>query len=270
MATQTLEVETVSYELDVVERFSSRRDGEHRVVDTTRESGSTLPPATLKKGRSIIVIAQLAGINFVTSFCGGILTIGLPTIAEELALEPALLLWPSSAFYLATGATLLIAGALADAIGAKTINLAGCFFLTIFFAANSVAQTGLQLIIFRAMQGLASSLVVPSAIAIISTSIESGRRRNIGFATLGLSMVLGFSFGLVLGGLLVSGPGWRIGYYIAAASSAAIFVMGLWALPKGVKSESETSMRQKLTKEIDWVGAGIASTSLALFSYVLA
>lgn len=275
MATQT------SLELEVLDDRGVQLISE--IPDHVREDRKSRPPTIastsarpdetstiLPKGRSIIVTVQLAGINFITSFCNGILTIALPTMATELSLKPALLLWPASAFYLTSGATLLIAGAFADAIGARSVCLTGCLFLTIFFVANSVADTGIQLIVFRAMQGIASSLVVPTAISIVSTSVETGRRRNLSFASLGLAMPLGFSAGLVLGGVFVSGPGWRVGYYIAAALSAIFFIMGFWSLPKGIREDNHTPLKTKLIKEIDWVGAGIASTALALFSYVLA
>ena len=275
MTTQT------SVELDVLDERGAALLSEipRSIHESTKRptSISNHPPTQpnetsplLPKGRSIIVTVQLAGINFITSFCNGILTIALPTMAAELSLKPALLLWPASAYYLASGATLLLAGAYADAIGARVVNLVGCLFLAIFMMANGVAQTGIQLIMFRAMQGVASSLVVPTAISIVSTSVETGRRRNLAFASLGLAMPLGFSAGLVLGGVFVNGPGWRVGYYIAAALSSALFVVGFWALPKGIKQEGNAPLRTKLTKEIDWVGAGIASTALALFSYVLA
>lgn len=274
MATQT------TLELEVLDERGAQLISEIPASiheETKNNEGRPLGPPNqtdtttiLPKGRSIIVTTQLAGINFITSFCNGVLTIALPTMANELSLKPALLLWPSSAYYLTSGATLLIAGAFADAVGARTVNLAGCILLSMFMVANGVAKTGIQLILFRAMQGIASSLVVPTAISIISTSVETGRRRNLAFASLGLAMPLGFSGGLVLGGVFVSGPGWRVGYYIAAALSAVLFIVGIWSLPKGIQHDSETPLRTRLVKEIDWVGAGIASAALALFSYVLA
>lgn len=278
MATQTATITELEI-LDqhgasvISETFSHVHNEGRKCRPPTTASTSTPQDPTapiLPKGRTIIITLQLAGINFLTSFCNGILTIALPTMATELTLKPGLLLWPASAYYLTSGATLLIAGSFADAIGARTINLIGCFFLAVFMVANGVAQTGVQLIVFRAMTGIASSMVVPSAISIVSTSVESGRRRNLAFASLGLAMPLGFSAGLVLGGVFVSGPGWRVGYYSAAALSAVFFAMGFWSLPKGVREDSGTPLKTRLVKEIDWAGAGIASTALALFSYVLA
>ena len=224
----------------------------------------------LPRSRGVIVVVQLAGINFLTSFSNGFLTIALPAIAASLQLPSSLLLWPSAAFSLTCGTCLLLAGAVADVLGPRPVALTGSFFIAAFTAASGLSRDPIQLIVFRALQGIATALTLPSSISIISTSIESGKRRNIGFATLGLAMPLGFSFGLVLGGLLVSGPGWRVGFYIGGAASFLLALAGVWALPATRTSQTEASVWRRLGKEIDWVGAAIASTALALFSYVLA
>jgi MFS family permease len=111
-------------------------------------------------------------------------------------------------------------------------------------------------------------LTFPSSVSIISTSLESGQRRNIGFAVLGLSMPLGFSAGLVLGGVFVSGLGWRVGFYIGGAATFVLFAIGIWALPITSRT-NQAAMKTRLASEVDWVGAGLASSSLALLSYVL-
>ena len=228
--------------------------------------------STLSKGRSIIVITQLAGINFLTSFSNGLVTVGLPTIAAVLHLDHNLLLWPMAAFALTSGSLLLLAGSFADVVGSRSVNLTGCFFIALFTLLSGWSRSGIELIMFRALQGVASALAFPSAISIISSSVESGRRRNIGFACLGLAMPLGFSFGLVLGGVFITGIGWRVGFYIGGGAGFLLFFVGIWSLPTSVKAESRIpgSMWKRLAAEIDWTGAGLASTCLALFSYVLA
>ena len=165
----------------------------------------------LPKGRSWIIIVQLAGINFITSFSNGLVTIGLPAMAADLKLENNLLVWPTAAFALTSGSLLLLAGSVADVVGCRSVNLVGSFFIALFTLLSGTSSSGNELIAFRALQGVASALTFPTAVSIISKSVESGRRRNIGLACLGLAMPLGFSIGLVLGGVLISGVGWRIG-----------------------------------------------------------
>jgi MFS family permease len=232
---------------------------------------SVLPLAP-RKSRAWIIIAQLAGINLITSFSSGLITVGLPAIAADLSLDDSLLVWPVSVYSLTSGTCLLLAGSIADVVGPRSVNLAGCFFLAVFMAACGVSQTGIQLIVFRAIQGVASALVVPSSISIVSAAVESGRPRNLGFSCLGLSMPAGFALGLVLGGVFISGPGWRMGYYFGGAVAFLLWMVGIWALPAvpHVESTSSMSVSKRLGREVDWVGAAVASTCLASLSYVLA
>ncbi len=228
------------------------------------------PTRFLPAGRSIIAIIQLAGVNFITSYSAGLVTVALPAMSKSLDIHPSLLLWPMSAYTLTMATCLLPAGAVADVLGPRMANLAGCFFIALFILLSGFSRTGIQLIMFRAMQGIAGAFAVPSSLSIISTSIENGRRRNIGFACLGLAQPLGFSFGLVLGGLFVSGPGWRAGSYVGGAVGFLLFVVGFWAVPSDVKVHTEVTVWSRLAQEVDWVGAGIASASIALLCYILA
>ena len=134
--------------------------------------------------------------------------------------------------------------------------------------ACGLSKTGLQLILFRAMQGIAVSLCLPTAVSIITTSFPNGQRRNLGLAFMGAGQCLGFLIGLVLGGLFVDTVGWRAGYYMCAAANAAFFAVSFWGLPLDRNLLPMTWSR--LGKEIDWVGAVLASSCLALLSYVLA
>ena len=52
-----------------------------------------LEPNFLPHGRSIIVIAALTGVNFLSSMSTGLLTVGLPRMAVDVKLPANLLLW---------------------------------------------------------------------------------------------------------------------------------------------------------------------------------
>ena len=224
----------------------------------------------LPKGRSTITIIQLAGVNFITSYNTGLVTVALPAMSKSLNIHSSLLLWPMSAYALTTATCLLPAGAVADVVGARAANLTGCFFIALFILLSGVSQTGIQLIMFRAMQGIAGAFAIPTSLSIVSRSIESGKRRNIAFSCLGLAQPLGFSFGLVLGGVFISGLGWRVGAYFGGGVGFLLFAVGIWAVPPDAKVHTEVSIWKRLVTEVDWLGAWFASISIALLSYVLA
>lgn len=226
-------------------------------------------PVNLSRTSAVILITTLSGITFVGSMSGGLLTVGLPTIAKDLNLPNNLLLWPASVYSLANGCCLLLAGSMADLMGNRMINLAGCFLLGAFILACGVAQTGIQMILFRTFQGIATSMCLPTAFSFLSEAMPAGKRRNVGFACLGLGQPLGFSMGLVLGGLFQgSSLGWRFGYYLCAGISMVLTVVNFFKLPKD--RQREPISWRRLRSEIDWVGILLSSSCLGIISYVFA
>jgi MFS family permease len=220
-----------------------------------------------------MTILQPSLINFFGSFTTGIITVGLPVIAPSISLHRSLYLWPSSVYNLTSGAALLIAGSIADIIGARHVEVCGIFLIGIFVLACGFSQTGTQLVVFRALQGIALAMHIPASVSIIAGAVPAGRERNIGFGCLGLSQPLGFSFGMVTSGIMIERIGWRSGFYLSGAAILTAAVASWLTLPK-VKADAGGltigNSLKRLWKEVDWVGGNIASSGLALLSYVLA
>ena len=180
---------------------------------------------------------------------------------------------PSSIQALTCGCTLLLSGSLADSLGSRLMYLSGCVLQAAFVLGCGIARTSTELILFRGLSGVSLSFCLPSAVSIITGSFV-GKRRNVAFAAMGGGQPAGFAIGLALGGVLNDTIGWRVGFYIAAAINAFIFAIGLFGIPKAAEQEvTALTWRQKweqISHDIDWVGAIIASVSLASLSYVFA
>lgn len=219
---------------------------------------------------TLVFIPCLVG--FWASFTTGIITVGLPIIARSINLERALYLWPQSVYGLTCGAVLLIAGAVADIIGARTLELLGAFLLGACTLACGLAQTGVQLVVFRAIQGVCLAMHLPASVSIITAAVPSGKTRNLGFACLGMSQPLGFSVGLVLSGIMIEKAGWRSGFYLGGGATLVCSIAAYWALPKAKLdlAAGSRSNWERLRKDIDWVGGIIAGGGLAILAYVLA
>lgn len=206
----------------------------------------------------------------VASFTSGALIASLPQIAKSLSLPANLLLWPTSVNALTCASLLLLAGSVSDLVGAKRVWLVGSSGLGITIMACSLAQTTSQLIVFRALQGAASSLCLTTSASLLTKTFAAGRGRNVAFGCLGLSQPFGFSVGLVLGGVLTERLGWRSAWYASSFSYALTFVAGLYALPADVPLSRQSLTFEKLHRELDFVGAMVATIGLAMCSYALA
>lgn len=219
-----------------------------------------------------LTIFQPSLINFFASFTNGVITVGLPVIARSIHLPRALYLWPSSVYGLTCGTALLIAGAVADIVGARSIELIGMLLLGVFTLACGLVDTGVQLVAFRALQGIAMAMHLPASVSLIAAAVPSGRVRNVAFACLGFSQPLGFSVGLVLSGVMIERAGWRSGFYLSGSATLLAAVLAFWTLPKVQTGavDGSRSVWEKVWRQVDWVGGLVASAGLAILAYVLA
>lgn len=239
-------------------------------ADATSDEAASPAAASGSKLRQAAVIVQLAGINFTASATNGLVIIGLPAITKAIDLPASLAFWPSSVTSLATASALLLAGAVADATSPRIVGLLGCLLTGVFMVAAGAAQTGEQLVAMRALQGVGQALHYAASISLITAAVPSGKARNIAFATWGLSQPLGFSCGLVLGGVMVESIGWRGGWYLYGGLTVVLFALGVWALPTGVSGVSRDQMWSQLKTKVDWIGAALSCAAMTFASYFCA
>jgi len=238
------------------------------------ETSTTITSPT----QTAAIITSVTLITAISTLLNGLTTVALPTMAAELNIPDSLILWPTSIQALLNGCTLLLSGTIADALGPRFMYLTGCLLQAGFILGCGLSQNSTEIIVFRGLSGVAISLCLPSAVSIITGSFE-GQRRNFAFAAMGGGQPIGFSVGLTLGGVLTDSIGWRWGFYISAILDLVIFGVALWGLPRalndGVGSDGSAGNTwahklRRLKSEIDWIGAIIASASLAMLSYALA
>lgn len=273
MATTTTTVSTETHELQAISGGADRTSFESRVRDELGRTIADSEPTALKPSNTRIAttVVQLASINLLSSFTSGVITVALPTIARDINLARELYLWPVSVFGLTCGSMLLMAGSIADVVGARRVELVGCFMLGVFSLACGLANTGIQLTVFRAFQGVAMAIHLPASVSVVAATIPKGKARNMSFAALGFARDIGYSIGLVLSGVLIQTSGWRLNYYLAGGAMLIVAIAAIWGLPKEeeVSTPSEGFVKQ-LYHKIDWAGSIIISGGLALLAYVLA
>lgn len=212
---------------------------------------------------------QVVAVTLTASVINGLVIVGLPTITRDLRLPSSLAFWPSSVNSLATASTLLLGGSIADAAGPRWVELVGSFASGALMIGQGFSRNGEELVILRGLQGVGLALHLASSVSIVTQLLPPGRSRNLAFSCLGLSQPLGFSLGLVVGGVLIDTIGWRAGWYISGGITLFFAAVGLWALPTSQVHRYADFIHNVKTK-IDWVGAGLASAFMALLCYLLA
>ena len=220
--------------------------------------------------RKVAITVQLAGMGITTNGVNGLVVVGLPRMTTDLDLPPSLAFWPVSAAFMATTASLLLAGSLADILGPRSVELVGVLASGVFMIGCGLARQGEELVALRALQGVGLALHLASSVSLVTMTWPRGRARNIAFACLGISSVIGFSLGLVLAGVFVDTIGWRAGWHVYGGTTLALAVLGFFVLPKTQTFRSFGDVVHGIRTKMDIVGALLASAFMAFISYFLA
>src|SRR6266567_3800322 len=170
---------------------------------------------------SLLSLAQLMLILDVT-----VVNVALPAIGAGLHLDRPTLTWVLTAYTLVFGGLMLLGGRLADLFGARRVLLAG---LAVFTGASLLSglATGAPLLIGgRIAQGAGAALLSPAALSLVTTTF-TGAERNKALGIWAALAGAGSAAGVVLGGVLTSGPGWRWIFFI----NVPVGLLVLAALP---------------------------------------
>lgn len=204
----------------------------------------------------ILVIALFA--YFLILMDNSIVFTSSVEIGKALNLSETALAWVSNAYTLTFGSFLLLSGKLLDLFGRKKVFMIG---LTIFGLASLViglTNNGGLLIVARAIQGIGSSIVAPTTLALIMDEYE-GKMRAKAISYYGAMAGVGSTFGLVLGGALTSYLSWRAGFLVNVPFTLILLIL----TGRYVRKSAGQAIK------VDYVGALISVLGLTSLIYAL-
>lgn len=161
--------------------------------------------------------------------------------------------WVVTAYLLASTISVPISGKLSDIYGRKKLFLLSIFIFVTGSALSGLSQNMMELIIFRAYQGVGAGMLMSMSFTVIGDLFspkERGRWQGIIGAVFGLSSVVG----PLLGGYLTDHASWRWNFYINVPVGIIAFFMISTFMP-----HIDTS---KIRQRIDYWGAALLSGGL--------
>jgi MFS family permease len=182
----------------------------------------------------------------------------LPTMRSDLQLGPTAVEWVVNAYLLAAAVFIVLGGDAADRFGARVSSTIGVVLFALASLLIAVAPDGTVVIGARALQGLGAALAVAGTLAAVTeTSSQSERASAIGGWT--AFLMLGFSIGPLVGGLVTHYLGWRFNFWLNVVIIVpAAFILAMHRDGHG-REQGATG------RTPDWLGLGL----LALFMVTL-
>ena len=209
----------------------------------------------MENGKALAVICTA---QFMLVLDLTVVNVALPDLGADLGLDRAAFTWAVSAYGLVFGGLMLLGGRLADVFGSRTMMLTGLTVFTLASFACGLAQDEAVLVAARAGQGAGAALLSPAALRAITAIFHgAARAKALGvWASLG---GVGFTGGVLVGGLLTAGPGWRW-VFIVNVPVGLLLLAAVWSLvPLRHRADGAT--------RVDVLGAVAVTAATGAFVY---
>src|SRR6059058_2462803 len=225
-------------------------------------STESSPASSLSSRRGVAILLLLSLVQFMDVLDASILNIALPSIRRDLHFSQQSLQWVVNGYILTYGGFLLLGGRVADLLGRRRVLVTGL----IVFAGSSLlgglAHSESLLIGARFAQGLGAAMLSPAALSSLTSTFRSTRDRNTALGIWAAVSGIGGAAGVLFGGLLTEGPGWRWVLFVNVPFSLIAFA-GAFALLKRER------MRAARLANFDALGAFLVTGGMLLLVYAL-
>jgi EmrB/QacA subfamily drug resistance transporter len=190
---------------------------------------------------------------------GTVVNIALRRIGTDLDATLAELQWVSNGYLVSLASLILVGGALGDRLGRRRTYLVGVAGFALCSALCAFAQSPLQLVAFRVLQGVAAALLTPGALAIIQASFRK-QDRAAAIGTWAGTSGVAVAIGPFLGGFLVENAGWRWVFAINLPLCALVLLLG---------ARMPESLDEDAPRHFDYQGALAGVVALGVTTYLL-
>lgn len=158
--------------------------------------------------RRWLSLATLCVAVFMSLLDVTIVNVALPTIQKSFNESFSDVQWIINAYTLAYAVVLLVASKLGDIFGRKRIFFIELTIFTLGSLASALSTTGLQLNLFRTIQGIGGAGIMGLSMTIVASTFV-GRDRGLAFGIWSSVIGVATAMGPLLGGYLIQLFNWR-------------------------------------------------------------
>lgn len=263
-------------------RTSARNDVEAGIFPALNTTVSRATTVSKKRAYTLMILVVLT--QGVQMFAYGAGIVGSLTVGHAVGASDTLSTWIAASYLLTQGSFVLISGRLGTVYGHKRIMTLGSAVWVFWVLATAYGRNIVSISFMRALAGIGGGLLVPNAVAILTTTFPPGKERNLALALFASMGPVGGAGGCTIDGILFEWVDWtwlffflyeRPFYNIAynhncklwrltfdnrAVLGAVIYGAAIIIVPGDERLDPDGT--------IDWVGAYLGVAGLVLFNFV--
>jgi MFS transporter, DHA2 family, multidrug resistance protein len=188
-----------------------------------------------------------------------IANVALPHIQGSVSASQDQIAWVLTSYIAAAAIMTPPTGFLASRFGSKRLFLIAICGFTIASMLCGIAQSIVEIVLFRILQGVFGAPLVPLSQSVL-LGIYPKERQGFAMALFGLGVMAGPILGPVLGGWLTENYSWRYVFYINLPVGALAFFGMTMFLPES---------RRNANEKLDWVGFAALSVAIGALQILL-
>ncbi len=215
-------------------------------------------PRTPQSLREVwVALAGLSAVFLFEMLDNSILNVALPTIGRELRASTTALQWVTGAYAVVFGGLMLAFGAVADRFGRRRIMLVGLVLLGVASLATAFVATAEQLILVRAVMGIAAAMTTPGSMALAFRLFEEDGLRVRAITLISTVGLVGLAIGPTVGGFVLAVAPWQV-LLLVNVPIAALAAIGVRA---GIAADEAADLHRD---PVDVLGAVLGTTTIVL------
>ena len=188
-----------------------------------------------------------------------IANVALPYIQGSVAASQDQIAWVLTSYIAAAAIMTPPTGFLAARFGVKRLFLASIAGFTVASMLCGMAQSLLQIVLFRVLQGIFGAALIPLSQTVLF-SVYPKERQGFAMALWGVAVMAGPVLGPVLGGWLTYNYTWRYVFYINLPVGVLAFLGMVAFLPDSGRNAGA---------KLDWFGFGTLSLAIGAMQILL-
>src|SRR3954467_13287487 len=165
------------------------------------------------KRRTLTLVVMCVGM-FLVLLDVTVVNVALPRLRTDLGASVGSLQWIVDGYAVALASLMLPCGDLCDRHGHKRVVLAGLAAFGTGSLAAGLAPGPTLLVAGRVVQGAGAAFLLPGTLAVISRAYPDAAERARAIGVWAAISSLALPAGVIAGGALVDGPGWRWAFLV--------------------------------------------------------
>jgi EmrB/QacA subfamily drug resistance transporter len=208
-----------------------------------------------------LVLLLLCGVAFLDFVDASIVNVALPDMRRDLHFSVQELQWVPSGYLLTYGGFMLLGGRVADLFGRRRVLVSGTVVIAVSSLLGGLVHDAGLLVAARLAQGVGAALMLPAALSILTTTFREASDRHTALGIWGAVGGLASAIGVLLGGLLTEGPGWRWVLFVNPIAAALVIPAAYALLPD--------DRRRARAADIDIPGSLLVTAGMLLLVFSL-